>query len=190
MRKLGRSVVGLLLSSAVVVAGQDKPQTVNPDAKLLVEFQDRVKKYLELHKDLEKDSAAIKESKEPGKIKAAQDELAAKIRAARPNARQGDIFTPEIAQHLRRLLSPEVKGTSGAETKQAMKEDAPAAKSVPLKVNARYPDAQPLPTMPPNILASLPKLPEELEYRIIGRDLILRDVPANLIVDFVPNAIK
>jgi hypothetical protein len=71
-----------------------------------------------------------------------------------------------------------------------MKEDAPAPKSVTLKVNARYPDSQPLPTMPPNILASLPRLPEQLEYRIIGRNLILRDVPANLIVDFIPNAIK
>lgn len=190
MRKLGRTAIGLLLLSSVVAAQDQSPQRVNPDAKLMAEFQDRVKKYLELHKDLEKGSADIKETADPAKIKGAQDTLAARIRAARPNAKQGDILTPEIAQLFRRLLSPETKGKEGAETKQAMKEDAPAPRTVQFKVNARYPDAQPLPTMPPNVLASLPKLPEQLEYRMVGKHLILRDVPANLIVDFIPNAIK
>jgi hypothetical protein len=59
-----------------------------------------------------------------------------------------------------------------------------------LKVNAKYPQDQPLPTVPPNVLAALPKLPEELEYRIVKKDLILRDVHANLIVDYIPNAIR
>jgi hypothetical protein len=36
------------------------------------------------------------------------------------------------------------------------------------------------------LLDVLPRLPEELEYRFVGRDLILRDVKANLIVDFIP----
>ena len=72
--------------------------------------------------------------------------------------------------------------------KRVIKEDAPAA--VPLKVNARYPEGAPLPTVPPNLLASLPRLPEDLEYRIIGNHLILRDVHANVIVDFIPSAIR
>ena len=85
-------------------------------------------------------------------------------------------------------MYPELKGEEGAETKRAIKEDQPAA--VALTVNARYPDDQPLPTVPPNLLASLPTLPEELEYRVVRTTLILRDVPANLIVDFIPNAIR
>ena len=190
MHKLGRTAIGLLLVSSVVAAQDTPSERVNPDAKLIAEYQERVKKYLEVHKDLEKGPADIKETNDPGKIKSAQDALAARIRSARPQAKQGDIFTPETAALFRRLMSPEVKGKEGADTKQAMKEDAPAPKSVTLKVNARYPDSQPLPTMPPNLLASLPRLPEQLEYRIIGRNLILRDVPANLIVDFIPNAIK
>jgi hypothetical protein len=59
-----------------------------------------------------------------------------------------------------------------------------------LKVNARYPEAAPLPTVPPNLLASLPPLPKDLEYRIVGNDLILRDVHANVIIDFIPMAIR
>jgi hypothetical protein len=61
---------------------------------------------------------------------------------------------------------------------------------VALQVNAKYPEGTPLPTMPPNLLVRLPPLPEELEYRIIGKDLILRDADANLIVDFIPGAIR
>jgi hypothetical protein len=44
-------------------------------------------------------------------------------------------------------------------------------------------------TMPPGLLKVLPALPKELEYRIIGRDLVLRDVDASLIIDYVPNVI-
>ena len=42
-----------------------------------------------------------------------------------------------------------------------------------LAVNSRYPDEVPLSTMPPQVLAMLPKLPDDLEYRFIGTRLIL-----------------
>jgi hypothetical protein len=61
---------------------------------------------------------------------------------------------------------------------------------VPLKVNAPYSEGAPLSTVPPNVLAALPQLPEALEYRVVGKHLILRDVKANIIVDFIPNAVR
>jgi hypothetical protein len=193
MGKLGRIVAGFVVLASVVAcsgAAYSEAQTVNPDAKVLVDFQERVKQYIELHKRAAKEVPKLKETEDAAKIKSVQDQLAEKIRAARPKARQGEIFTPEIAAQLRRLMYPEMKGSEGKATKEALKEDAPSPKSVPLKVNARYPDEQPLPTVPPNLLMSLPKLPEELEYRIVQKDLILRDVAANLIVDFIPRAIQ
>lgn len=161
---------------------------MNPDALALKDFTDRIETYMELHDRLAKDSPPLKETKDPAKIQAAEQVLAQKIRAARTNARQGDIFTPEIAAKFRRLMYPELKGPDGQETKSAIKEDQPGP--VKVQVNAIYPTQAPLPTMPPNLLASLPTLPEDLEYRVIGRHLILRDVQANIIVDFVPNAIR
>jgi hypothetical protein len=168
--------------------GQMPPGAVNADARVLQDFQARIDQYRELHKKAEKGPAKMKETKDPAEIQNAQDELAARIRAARADAKPGDIFTPEIRQLFRRLMYPETKGAAGRETKQAMKDDAPA--SVPLKVNAKYPEGVPLPTVPPNVLAALPKLPEDLEYRVVNKDLILRDVDANLIVDYIPNAIR
>jgi hypothetical protein len=58
-----------------------------------------------------------------------------------------------------------------------------------LRVNARYPKELPLQSTPPSILLNLPKLPPELEYRIVGHDLVLLDVKAGLIVDYLPRAI-
>ena len=43
-------------------------------------------------------------------------------------------------------------------------------------------------TVPPQVLLSLPKLPEELEYRFVGRHVILLDVHAHTIADFIDNA--
>jgi hypothetical protein len=155
---------GRLVSSSALllglVAGGDRPparhevrpeaswlqERVNPQAKILQDFQDRLKSYMEVHKQAAKDGPKIHETEDPGELSAAQDALAARIRKARAQARQGDIFTPEIATEFRRLMYPEVKGRDGAETKATIKEDQPGP--VRLKVNARYPDDQPLPTVP------------------------------------------
>ena len=168
---------------------QSAPKT-NPDAELLVDFKHRIDDYMALHNKLEKEAPPLKETKEPAKIKASQDVLAMKIREARKDAKQGDLFTPEIRQLFRRLMYPEVKGPEGRATKAAITEESHELKGVSVKVNAEYPDKAPLMTVPPNILAALPKLPEDLEYRFVNRHMILLDTHANLIVDFVPNAIQ
>jgi hypothetical protein len=60
---------------------------------------------------------------------------------------------------------------------------------VAVSVNQRYPDDVPISTMPPDVLQKLPKMPEDLEYRFVGRHLVILDTHAHLIVDFVTNAI-
>jgi hypothetical protein len=189
------AVVFLVALAADAVRADDQKTAgnaekgANPDAVVLADFQERVRKYVELHKDAAKGAPRLKETEDPAKIREAQVALAREIAGARKDARPGDIFTPEIRARFRRLMYPELKGVEGRETKEEIKEDKPT-KPVPLKVNALYPEGEPLPTMPPNVLQNLPQLPEELEYRIIGETLILRDVKANIIVDFIPNAFK
>ncbi len=177
-------------SRAAEPAAQAAPTKANQDAQVLVDFKNRIDQYMALHNKLEKESPPLKETKDPSQIKSSQDVLALKLREARKAAKQGDIFTPEIRELLRRLMYPETKGATGVETKAAMKEEAHETRQVVLKVNATYPDNAPLMTVPPNILAALPKLPEDLEYRFVNRTMILLDTHANLIVDLVPNAIQ
>src|SRR5262245_36689878 len=179
-------------------------QNANPDALILADFQKRIDTYMAIHKDASKDAPPRKETNNPAEIKAAQDALGAKIRAARADAKAGDIMTPEIQNKFRRVMypvvtSPAPQGTAGREVKKDIKEELKenseerkeeGGKPVVLKVNASYPEDTPLPTTPPQVPMNLPKLPEQLEYRIIGKNLIIRDVEANIIVDFVPNVIQ
>ena len=43
--------------------------------------------------------------------------------------------------------------------------------------------------MPVILLHQLPPLPEDVEYRWLDRDLVLWDIHADLIIDFLPDAI-
>jgi hypothetical protein len=173
-------------TSATFVNGKK----TNADALVLSEFKERVDGYVDIHNKARKESAPIKETKDPAKITLAEADLAARIRLLRENAKQGDIFTPETADVFRRLLYPELKGKDGKAAKEILSEDEDKPKNVPLKVNAKYPEGAPLPTVPVNLLTSLPTLPKEVEYRIIGKNLILRDTTADIIVDYVPRVIR
>lgn len=163
----------------------------NPDSAILADFNARLDKYVKLQRGVAKTTPDIEETKKPVEIKVAQEALAAKIAANRKMAKQGEIFTPQIAALFRRLMNPELKGAEGRETKQALSEEDGEVAQVWLKINAIWPASEPLTTTPPNILAVLPQLPEDVEYRITNkRHLVLRDVDANIIVDFIYNAIR
>ena len=56
------------------------------------------------------------------------------------------------------------------------------------RINQEYPQTSAMQSTPPTLLANLPKLPPELEYRIVGRELVLLDTKSNLIVDLLPDA--
>ena len=138
-----------------------------------------------LHDKIEGGAPPMKSTSDPAKIGDAQRELGRRVREARAGARQGDIFTPRATVMFRKLLNPELRGRAGADTRTAIRDGAPA--EFTLTPNATYPEGRPYATIPPNVLASLPKLPPELEFRIVDQHLILLDVPAHLVVDYLFN---
>ena len=164
------------------------PATAKETTGALADFQKRVDAYAELHKDLAKGSAKQKETSDPAKIDKAETALGTKVQAARSQAKQGDIFTPAVQPIFRRLLAPELKGPDARDAKAIIADDAPPTGAIPFKVNAKYPESQPLPTVPAGVLAALPALPAPLEYRIVGRHLLLLDTASDVIVDYIPNA--
>ena len=188
----GRFVFVLILALALCTAAtadaaaqQRKPTT---ESEVLKQYQARIDEYMELHTRLEKESPPLKTADDPEQIRLSQKVLADKIRAERRNPAQGAIFTPETRTVFRRRLREQLEGPKGAELRRAIEDDAPSP--IPLRVHAEYPPGWPLSSVPPTIIASLPKLPADLEYRFVGRDLILHDVHANLIIDFILNAIR
>ena len=71
----------------------------------------------------------------------------------------------------------------GKNIRQSLRSSEPV--QLNLNINQSYPSHVPLQSTPPSLLVNLPPLPPDLEYRVIGRDLILLDTKANLIVDIV-----
>lgn len=177
--------VALLAGPFAFTAPQAGAQTANPDAQTLANFQTRVKDYLAMRQKVTAGTPALPDKATPDQIEAHQRTLGQLIMAARKGARKGDLFGADMTGLVRRLLGPIFKGPNGAAVRSAILEEAQPL--VPV-INTRYPDDVPVSTMPPEILKALPKVDDTLEYRFIGRHLILMDVPAHIIVDFVDNA--
>lgn len=177
------SLTPLLLTSLTGLA-QVTPVPASNDAKLVGDFQQRAKQYLDW-----RDKTAGKlpaPANSPQKIVAARRELANKVRIARAGAPQGQIFTPEIADYFRMQIAKTMNGRYGTEIRSSLRNAEPT--KMELQINQSYPGKVPLQSTPPTLLLNLPELPKGLEYRILDRELVLRDVSANIVVDYIPNA--
>jgi hypothetical protein len=162
------------------------PQNPPPDLKSpgFQEFSDRVRKYVQLHKSVEGTVPKLKTTNEPELIAAHQKILARKIKAARVHAKRGNIFTPAAKEDFLKAISSEFQGPQAPHAKATMKQGAPL-KKVHLHVNEIYPESIPYTSVPPTMLQKLPKVPEEVAYRAVSSDLVLLDVKANLVVDYL-----
>jgi hypothetical protein len=153
-------------------------------------FERSVSEYVVLHRFLETLVPPLRVTTDPGEIEGAVRALRVRIQAARPTARQGDVITSEVARMLRRRIATCL--TPGEWTAvfadRARDEEGESVEPPPLHVNMEWPAGVPIDYVPPQLLQSLPPLPKELQYRIIGRSLVLWDHHANLIVDFLPGA--
>jgi hypothetical protein len=168
-----------------VLAGQDAARTKEQtdDTAAFKEFTGRVEEYLNLRKRIEKQLPAMKSKEElPEMIAAHQQALARKIREARPQARPGDVFTRPAREAFRHVIRTVFQNPQTATARAVIRQRDPV-EEVHLRVNGIYPDAVAETTFPSTLLQTLPTLPDELAYRIVGRDLVLVDSKANLVVD-------
>jgi hypothetical protein len=112
--------------------------------------------------------------------------LASEIRHARAGAREGDIFSPEITMMFREKIDTALREGLLGGVLAALEEPAHVA-AVPV-VNGELPE-QAIIALPVCLQRVFPPLPPELQYAFLHRDLLLVDVHAGLIVDYVPAAI-
>lgn len=157
------------------------------EAATLAAMNDRIFEYVVLHRRLEAGLEKVPVDATPEQIDTFQRALESQVRAARTSAKQGDLFTPEARAVIRRLLATIFAGADGKELKESVLDETPVG--VKIAVNGRYPDNVPMSTIPPQVLQTLPKLAEEMEYRFVGDALILLDVHAHVIADFIPDAL-
>jgi hypothetical protein len=174
----------LAMAALLVVPSAQAP---NPDAQALAELDKRIAAYLAIHQKHEDSLPQLSKEATPEQINTHQRRLATLIQKTRANAQVGDIFTRESRAFIRRVLARVFGGPSGAQMKASIMDENPGP--LRLRVNGRYPDAIPLTSVPPEVIKALPHLPEELEFRFIGQRLILLDVHAHTIVDYVEDAL-
>lgn len=179
---LGTTTLGSSVA-ARPAQGQDK---VNPRGAATKAFLDRINEYVTFHNNVEKMVSPLGETKSPEEIAKRETALGAMLIKQRPDAKQGDFFIKEFQPYLIEIIKDDFAKRSAADRKALMVE---LPKDVKIGVNMVYPTTLPLATFPGNLLKALPELPKELEYRIVGRHLILRDVTGNVIVDVMPNVV-
>ena len=179
--------LALPVSRALKAQGPPVKEGVNQNALIIQDFERRVSEYAKLHKAIDAKMPALKPTDSSEKIAHHQHELAEEIRKARRGAKQGDIFTLQIHAEFRRLIAIAMQGQSAKRITTSLRSSEPVR--LRLRINAGYPASLPLQSTPPSLLMNLPKLPEEIEYRVVGNNLVLCDAHANLIIDFVPGII-
>lgn len=140
------------------------------------DFHTRVWAYLEFRRALEEGLPPLIVTSDLAEIGHAERTLATRLRAAR-TPRQGQLFTPAISLELRRVLLLEMT----TEVMQAIMDENPGSFSH--GINGTYPKERPLSTVPATLLAVLPALPDDIQYRFLGRHLVLHDTRANVILD-------
>jgi len=176
------------------------PTTVPPSTNPAIEpFRAALQAYVDQTQPFRKE-AATAGARVPGQTGTAEnaetavrtrmeslaDALATKLR---PDAKQGDLIAPAAGAIIRESVSQAFAGGRRELLMDALAEQNDTGKSSspapPIAINLHL-DA---PRVPPLLLESLPSLPKQLEYDFIGRVLLLRDVDADVVVDYLPDTL-
>ena len=153
-------------------------------ADTLTDFALRVDAYSELRRGLEDQLPDVTITSDVRQIRREQRSLAGAIRGARVGAIQGEFFTAATSAQLHRVLDRVVDAMMCA----VLMDDNPG--EFTHAIDGTYPAGKSFSTMPALLLARLPELPHDIQFRFVGRDLILYDVRANTIIDRMPDAIR
>lgn len=162
-----------------------KSQTDDPRTKAA--FEATVRAYVSQRREIESRMPSISSEASPEAIAAHKANLVKNIKAARTNAKQGEILTPAAAEMIARIIR---SSYSDAELAALKTENSEAdTKGVQLRVNAVYPEGREKIEMPPRLLLALPQLPDEVNYHFVGNSLMLLDKESGLILDFMTDAL-
>jgi hypothetical protein len=129
-------------------------------AQVVAEFTSAVDRYLEIHRLLESPMSSLTLGADPEQAARARKAHREAIVAARIATPRGDIFTPRVAAYMRHQIQV------------AARQAYMAGDHITIAAIDR-----------------LPRLPIELEYRFVDRDLVLLDREIDLVVDVLKDAL-
>ena len=174
--------------TAFTVAGAAAQHDAQPAS--LAQFNTAIHQYVQLHRQIEQQLPPFRAHSDAQDIFESSNAMASALQTARATAHEGDIFTHEVAALLRKRVADALtaRGLLPEEMVAATLEEADDEAPLPV-VNGRFPWRRGA-AMWPCVIEALPQLPHELQYRLVGRDLVLVDTHADLIVDILRNAVR
>jgi hypothetical protein len=177
----------ITLVAVILAAGPGQPLN---DRDGVLSFARAAEDYAFMHRRIERRLPVLEVNANPETIRRAIDAMAGAVRVARAEAEPGDLFNPRVEVAIRNRIARALRthGMTAADVRAAELAEGIDPAGVPLKVNGTFPWAIGT-AMVPCILEALPPLPPELQYRLVGRDLVLIDVHASLIVDILREAL-
>lgn len=184
-------VVAITFSGPIRVegstAGRQMVAASVDEVAALAQFDAAIAKYMALRQRLRNELAGPVPNSTAPELTRASDNIAAAIQRARAGARQGNIFSAPVTMVVKRWVDDVIRRDNLGPMLTDIDDETPTLKAP--SIHLRFPAASQMATMPPSMLARLPALPKELEYRIVGNYLVLRDVDAALILDYIPAAV-
>jgi hypothetical protein len=181
-------VLPVLLSSPTRDCRFERMGDPASDARAIARFETAVNDYTSLHQRLERAWPPLWFISDLEQVESVAKEFRAVLRDARPQATRGGFFTPDVADLFRFRMAGTVREQNlDLEAMTSLADEAGTESSWPPAIN------EPLPwagagTLSP-VFEALPVLPLELEYRLVGRDLVLLDVHANMVIDILDLAV-
>lgn len=189
-RRRSRWPHGVILAAILIAASAVFSDAQSDRSEPARAFVAATREYAQLHRRLEQQIGPIEITTSVDQINRIIQQLAGAIRTERADAKQGDFFTPALAPMLRASIDDALRANdlTAADVINAGRVDRIDYERIVLRVNGTFPWLLSV-AMLPCVIGALPPLPPELQYRIVGADLLLLDVHASLIVDILPSAL-
>jgi hypothetical protein len=159
------------------------------EERVVADFGYRVAQYVRLHRRLERSLPPEHLFVDAEDMSMAVDALHDALVDARPNPQPGNVFSRAVGELVTIRLHRAIAENhyTPAEVLAAINVGYLPGMPDP-EINGRFPAVRDVRVWPA-LLAVLPPLPEELEYRFVNRDLVLLDVHADLVVDILSDAL-
>jgi hypothetical protein len=161
-------------------------QISEAEAEAVKEFDKKLAEYAALRQELESNLDPLDDQATPAEIDEHRNALRAQIKTARVGAKPGSFFNPGMLALIKRVCA--VKVTGDGAVKSTIMDENPG-KLPDVHINDRYPDGIPVTTMPAQLLEVLPSTSDFVEYRFIGKRLVLLDASAGVVLDITPDVL-
>jgi hypothetical protein len=184
-----RQFVFCVLGAPLLARGVEDVQHPLAEHAVLEEFDRRVKAYVALHDRLEATLPPFAPSNDMAVIERHAAAMARLLHASRGDARRGDLFAPDAEAVIRTRVAMALEGVDTYALLADLEEEHPGAVSLKPRVNASYPHGALSACMPIQLLQVLPPLEGDVAYRLMHRHLLLWDVHANLVIDYIENVV-